>query len=66
MSEKIPNEIMREAEMLDALRLCQRTLAMLTAPDAIRSTTVHSAWAQAVEAELKARNAILSYDEAQK
>jgi hypothetical protein len=45
-------------EMHDALSLCQHALAMLTAPDAIRSTTVHHAWAQAVMAETRARAAL--------
>lgn len=45
-------------DMLAALRASQAALAMLTAPDAIKSTSVQHAWAQAVEAESKVRAAI--------
>lgn len=45
-------------ELLAALRVSQAALAMLTEPQAIRTTTVSNAWAQAVEAEQKARLAI--------
>lgn len=45
-------------ELLEALRECQRVLLTLTEPDAIRSTTVINAWAQAVAAEQHARAAI--------
>lgn len=45
-------------DMHDALRECQAVLAMFTAPDAIRQSTVASAYAAAVAAEAKARAAL--------
>lgn len=42
----------------EALTTCHEALKMLTAPDAIRTTTVGHAWAQAVAAELAARKAL--------
>lgn len=42
-------------EAADALHECQRVLAMLTEPSAIKATSVAQAWAQAVAAEAKAR-----------
>ena len=47
------------AALYDALNQCQAALAMLTAPDAIKATTTMHAWAAAVEAEAKARAALL-------
>jgi hypothetical protein len=44
---------LKEAEEL--LRLCQSTLAMMVAPDAIKQASVVHAYAQAVEAESKCR-----------
>lgn len=41
-----------------ALQLCQRSLADLIVPDAIKSTTVVNAFAQVVEAESAARHAL--------
>jgi hypothetical protein len=46
-------------DMVEALRLCQRTLALLIAPDAIKNSTALTAYAQCVEAEAKARSALL-------
>ena len=43
------------AEMIAALRQCQSALAMMIAPDAIKSTTVLNAFAAATAAEAKAR-----------
>lgn len=45
-------------ELLEALTLCQRALAALVAPEAIKNTTVSHAFAQATEAECKARAAL--------
>lgn len=45
-------------DLLGALQECQTVLAMLTEPEAIRSTTVYHAWGQAVAAEAKARAAL--------
>lgn len=45
-------------DLLEALSAAQAALAMMTAPDAIKATSVQHAWAQAVEAEAKARAAI--------
>ncbi len=45
-------------DLLAALTLCQSALAMMIAPDAIQSSTVLNAFAQATEAEAKARAAI--------
>lgn len=45
-------------ELLAALKIAQSTLAMLTEPDSIRSSTVSHAWAQAVAAERTVRAAI--------
>ncbi len=44
--------------LLEALKLCQSALATMIAPDAIKSTTVINAFAQATEADAKARAAI--------
>jgi len=44
--------------MAEALEKCQRTLALLIAPDAIKSSTVITAYAQCVEAETVARAAL--------
>ena len=46
------------AELASALSDCQRALAMLIAPDAIRQTTVIHAFAQVTAAEAKARSLI--------
>lgn len=51
--------------MLEALRQCQRALAMMIAPDVIKQTTVLNAFEQATAAELAAREAITLVDEAQ-
>lgn len=45
-------------DMLDALKLCQAALATMIAPDAIKNTSVLNAFAQATEAECKARAAL--------
>lgn len=45
-------------QMLEALKVAQASLAMLTEPAHVRTSTVHQAWGQAVEAELKVRLAI--------
>ena len=45
-------------ELLDALRQCQSALAMMVAPDAIKSTSVLHAFAQVTAAEVVARAAI--------
>ena len=45
-------------DMLEALKACQSALASMIAPDAIEQTTVLNAFAQATEAESKARAAI--------
>lgn len=50
-------------ELVSALEKARRVLAMLTEPSAIRSTQVHQAWGQAVEAELAARTALASIQE---
>ena len=43
------------AELRAALRECQRTLAMMVAPESVRQTTVAAAYASCVAAEAKAR-----------
>lgn len=49
----------RARELDGVLRECRSVvLAMLTEPKTIRSTTVHNAWAEAVAAEAKARDAL--------
>lgn len=53
-------------EAVEALEGCRTTLAMLTEPKDIRSTTVTHAWAQAVEAERKARAVLAKAREAGK
>ena len=50
--------IVAAPELLEALTLCQAALAVMIAPDAIKSTTVLSAFAQATEADFKARAAL--------
>jgi hypothetical protein len=45
-------------DLLEALKACQHSLAMMTAPAAIQSTSVMDAWTHAVAAETKARAAI--------
>lgn len=45
--------------LVEALEQCQSALAMVIAPEAIKSTSVLHAFAQATEAERKARAAIL-------
>ncbi len=45
-------------QMLEALKVAQSALAMLTDPEAIKTNRAQVAWATAVEAELAARNAI--------
>lgn len=45
-------------ELLDALRQCQSALAMMVAPDAIKSTSVLHAFAQVTAAEVVARAVI--------
>jgi len=45
--------------LVEALEHCQSALAMIISPDAINSTSVLHAFAQATEAECKARAAIL-------
>jgi len=52
------------ANLLGALQQCQRALATIVGPEAIRQTTVINAYAQAVEAEAKARAAIAAQVEA--
>ncbi len=44
--------------LVGALEHCQSALAMMTAPDAIKTTSVLHAFAQATEAECKARAAL--------
>lgn len=44
--------------LMEALKTAQTVLAMMIAPDAIKSTTVQHAWAHAIEAEAKARAAL--------
>lgn len=57
--ETVPVGTLAKLErMREALGLAQKSLAMLTEPSAIRSTSVYSAWVQAVEAERKARAAL--------
>lgn len=52
---------MNEIEKLrEALEQCQRALEVMVAPEAIRSTSVQSAWALAVAAEAKARAVLKS------
>jgi len=53
-----PETVDHTPELLEALRKCQAALAMLTAPDAIKSSSVLHAWAHCVEAEAAARAAI--------
>jgi len=53
-----PETVDHTTELLEALRKCQAALAMLTAPDAIKSSSVLHAWAHCVEAEAAARAAI--------
>jgi hypothetical protein len=48
------------AALADALADCQSVLAMMVAPNAIKRTTVLTAWAAATEAEAKARS-VLGY-----
>lgn len=50
--------------MAEALRECQSALSSLTAPKAIETTTVATAWANCVAAEAEARSALNSYREA--
>lgn len=45
--------------LVEALEHCQSALAMMIAPEAIKSTSVLHAFAQATEAECRARAAIL-------
>lgn len=45
-------------DMYEALKGCVAVLAILTAPEAIRRTTVSHAWASALAAESKARTAL--------
>lgn len=47
-----------------ALKECQLALAALTAPEAIKTTTIAVAWANCVAAEAEARSALKSYREA--
>lgn len=49
----------------EVLQQCQKALAMMIAPDAIRQTTTLHAFEQATAAELAARKAIALVDEAQ-
>jgi hypothetical protein len=49
-------------QMAEALRACQSALAMMIAPDAIKSTSVLHAFTQAVEAECKARAALTAWE----
>jgi hypothetical protein len=49
------------AELVSALTDCQRALANLVAPDAIRQTTVINAFAQVTAAETKARNLLQEF-----
>jgi hypothetical protein len=44
--------------LLEALKCCQSALAMVTAPDTIRSTSVTVAWATCIAAEAQARAAL--------
>jgi hypothetical protein len=52
-------------DLIAALRQAQSALAMMVAPDAIRQTTILTAYAVAVEAEAKARSAITKATEPQ-
>ena len=52
-------------EMAKALEHCQSALAMIIAPDAIKTTSVLHAFAQATEAECNARAALQAYEAAQ-
>lgn len=45
-------------DLIAALEDARKTLAMMIAPDAIKQTTVLNAYAAAVEAEYKARQAL--------
>lgn len=45
-------------DLLTALHACQTALAMMISPDAIKQTSALHAFAQATEAETKARSAI--------
>ena len=67
--EGAANEVARDLNEADTLRAdnerlrsacreAQASLAMLTEPHVIRSTAVHVAWAQAVAAEMKCRQAL--------
>lgn len=47
--------------LVEALEHCQSALAMMIAPDAIKTTSVLHAFAQATEAECKARTALSRY-----
>ena len=55
-------QLKRRADLVEplvgALEHCQSALAMMTAPDAIKTTSVLHAFAQATEAECKARAAL--------
>lgn len=48
-------------ELVKALEDAQKTLAMMIAPDAIKQTTVLNAYAAAVEAEYKVRQALANF-----
>lgn len=54
------------ADLVEALEHCQSALAMVIAPDAIKSSTVMHAFAQAIEAECKARTALSRFEKAGK
>jgi hypothetical protein len=45
-------------ELVEALKGCQAALAMMIEPNSIERTTLQTAFAQATEAEAKARAAI--------
>lgn len=55
MTAKPPPRADAHSALLETLRECQQTLAMLTDPERIRRSRVQEAWAQAVAAELRAR-----------
>jgi hypothetical protein len=54
------------ADLVKALEECRATLAMLTEPKEIRSSSVQHAWAHAVDAERKARSALSRFRELEK
>lgn len=51
--------------MREALRQCHAALVVLTEPESIKTTTVHTAWGMAVAAELIARRTLNTAAQAQ-